>query len=50
MKKIMSAGAVCGYTEVQEGGHGFNMYTEENLARMVLFFDRVRTAPARMAD
>ena len=47
---LRAAEADCGYTEVPEGGHGFNMYTEENLARMVSFFDRVRTTPARIAD
>jgi acetyl esterase/lipase len=47
---LRTAEADCGYTEVPEGGHGFNMYTEENLARMVSFFDRVRTTPARIAD
>lgn len=31
--------------EVPEGGHGFNMYTEENLRKMVEWFDRARLEP-----
>lgn len=31
-------------TVVEGGGHGMNMYSEENLAKMVKFLDRVRTA------
>jgi acetyl esterase/lipase len=29
---------------VEGGGHGFNMYTEENLTRMVTFLNNAREA------
>lgn len=32
----------CEFTKVQGGGHGFNMYTKENLAKMVKHFDDAR--------
>lgn len=32
----------CGHHFEQEGGHGFNMYSAENLAKMVAHFDNAR--------
>ena len=37
-----AAGVKSEFYPVEGGGHGFNMYTEENLAHMVEFFDAVR--------
>ena len=39
---LQDAGVKSEFYPVEGGGHGFNMYTEENLARMVEFFDAVR--------
>lgn len=36
---------LCGFVKEENGGHGFNMYTPENLARMVKFFSDVSVAP-----
>lgn len=41
---LQKAGVDSELTVVEGGGHGMNMYSEENLARMVKFLDRVRTA------
>lgn len=32
----------CGFVKEEKGGHGFNMYTPENLAKMVKHFDDAR--------
>lgn len=32
----------CGFVKQEGGGHGFNMYTPENLAKMVKHFDNAR--------
>lgn len=32
----------CGFTKVEGGGHGFNMYSPENLKTMVEHFDKAR--------
>ena len=39
---LQDAGVKSEFYPVDGGGHGFNMYTEENLARMVKFFDAAR--------
>jgi dipeptidyl aminopeptidase/acylaminoacyl peptidase len=39
---LQDAGVKSEFYPVEGGGHGFNMYTEENLAHMVEFFDAVR--------
>lgn len=41
---LQKAGVDSELTVVEGGGHGMNMYSEENLAKMVKFLDRVRTA------
>lgn len=40
---LTKAGVDAELTVVEGGGHGVNMYSEENLAKMVKFLDRVRT-------
>jgi len=41
---LKDKGVVSEYYPVQGGGHGFNMYTEENLQRMVNFLNKARGA------
>lgn len=41
-EKLESAGVKTELNLVDGGGHGFNMYSEENLARMVAFLDEAR--------
>ena len=40
---LQKAGVESELTVVDGGGHGMNMYSEENLAKMVKFLDRIRT-------
>lgn len=40
--EIKAAGITTEFYSVEGGGHGFNMYTEENLARMVNFLNKAR--------
>ncbi len=42
--RLQKAGVETELYLVEGGGHGFNMYTEENLSRMVDFLDRARAA------
>jgi acetyl esterase/lipase len=43
-EKLVKGGVKhCGFKKVKGGGHGFNMYTPENLAMMVNHFDCART-------
>lgn len=44
---LVKAGVKTEMTLVPEGGHGFNMYSAENLARMVGFLDEARAAKVR---
>ena len=39
---LVKAGVEADLTMVEGGGHGFNMYSEENLAKMTAFLDSVR--------
>ena len=39
---LKGAGAQCDCLIVPEGGHGFNMYSQENLQRMIDFFAKAR--------
>ena len=41
-KALQDAGAQCECVIVPEGGHGFNMYSKENLQKMVDFFNKHR--------
>lgn len=41
-KALQEVGATSDCVIVPEGGHGFNMYTKENLQKMVDFFNRYR--------
>ena len=41
-KALQDAGAQCECVIVPEGGHGFNMYSEEELQKMVDFFNKHR--------
>ena len=41
-KALQEAGAPCECVIVPEGGHGFNMYSKENLQKMVDFFNKHR--------
>ena len=41
-KALQDAGAQCECVIVPEGGHGFNMYSKENLQKMVYFFNKHR--------
>ena len=41
-KALQEAGATCECIIVPEGGHGFNMYSKENLQKMVDFFNKYR--------
>ena len=41
-QEIKAAGITTEFHPVEGGGHGFNMYTEENLQRMVDFLNRAR--------
>ena len=42
--EVKAAGITTEFYSVEGGGHGFNMYTEENLQRMVNFLDKARKA------
>ncbi len=42
--EIKAAGITTEFYPVEGGGHGFNMYTEENLTRMVNFLNKARGA------
>ena len=39
---LKAAGVTTEATFVPEGGHGFNMYSEENLQKMIRFLDAAR--------
>ena len=41
-ESLKAAGVTTEATFVPEGGHGFNMYSDENLQKMVRFLDAVR--------
>lgn len=41
-RALQDNGVKSEFNPVEGGGHGFNMYTEENLARMINFFDKAR--------
>lgn len=41
-QEIKAAGITTEFYSVEGGGHGFNMYTEENLQRMVSFLNKAR--------
>lgn len=43
-KMYQAAGAKCEFITVPEGGHGFNMYSEENLKKMIDFVNAAREA------
>lgn len=43
--QLVAAGVKTFLVEQPDGGHGFNMYTEENLAKMVNWFDAARLEP-----
>lgn len=42
-ESLQKAGVETELTVVEGGGHGMNMYSEENLTKMVKFLDKVRT-------
>lgn len=45
-EKLKEAGIPSEFYSVEGGGHGYNMYSEENLARAVSFLDNIRTGKA----
>lgn len=48
---LKTAGVEYEYVSVSGGGHGTNMYTEENLNKMVAFLDKARAAaPSAVVD
>lgn len=44
-QQLQAAGVKTFLVEEPEGGHGFNMYSEENLQKMVKWFDEARLLP-----
>lgn len=49
-EQLKAAGVTTEVTYVPEGGHGFNMYTEQNLQKMVNFLDAARGARTRIIE
>jgi len=46
---LEKAGVTCELNVVQGGGHGFNMYSDENLAKAVAFLDNARGITSSVA-
>ena len=46
---LEKAGVKTEFYPVKDGGHGFNMYSEENLGRMVKFLDAARGSKKKVA-
>ena len=47
---LKAAGVTTEATFVPEGGHGFNMYSEENLQKMIRFLDAARNRTGKSFD